>query len=406
MLKTYAARGTDSPWYQGRDITDDERAVFRATTIASQNAKRRALDGDCTLPKHPVNLPQLDPLSLMTQKRSNGLHSLSLFSGGGGMDIGFDRAGFVHAASYELMPEAASVIRTARPEWKVFGGNDGDVRQVDWSPYRDKVDVLHGGPPCQPFSHAGRQLGSQDARDMIPEFVRAVISVSPRAFVCENVSGLAAKQFRDYVLSTIIEPLRSEYSISQFTLNAADFGVPQKRKRIFFVGFLSKTDASRFKEPKKTHRQDDSGDFLEDLPKTMGVRKALGLPEIGIDSLAPTLRSGLTGPRHTTSILSSATALKLWNKLEVWPNGVAADREHASGYVVKNGHFRLSVPDCLVLQGFPASWPVRRPVYFALGMIGNSVAPPMAYHLALSIAKVLKRPKSAQMHEVATHDPF
>jgi DNA (cytosine-5)-methyltransferase 1 len=85
------------------------------------------------------------------------------------------------------------------------------------------------------------------------------------------------------------------------------------------------------------------------------------------------------------------TALKIWNRLQIWPNGVALTRELASAYVAKNGHFRLSVPDCMVIQGFPADWPIGAPVYFALGLIGNAVAPPMAYHLGRAVERVLKR---------------
>lgn len=390
MFKQLAARGTDSPWYQGWDITEQERAAFRATTLAAQQAKRLAASGECAAPKHPVNTPCFDPIALMPQRDSNGFKTLSLFSGGGGMDIGFHRVGFEHVANYEIMEGAAEVLESAHPEWTVFGGVDGDVRGVDWSRYRGKIDVLHGGPPCQPFSNAGRQNGALDVRDMIPEFVRAVKAIKPRVFVCENVSGLASKRFSDYVQSTIFEPLQRHYVIRQFILNAADFGVPQTRKRVFFVGFADKEEATRFEVPAPTYQHDQSKGFGHNLPRTMGVRAALGLPDIGIDALAPTLRSGLTGPRHTTSVLSSVSALKLWNKLGVWPNGVAADRAAASAYVVKNGDFRMSVQDCLILQGFPSDWPVKRPVYFALGLIGNSVAPPMAYNLASAISSALR----------------
>ena len=308
------------------------------------------------------------------------------------MDIGFERAGFVHTASYEIMEGAAEVLRAARPNWKIFGGSAGDVRGVKWAAYRGRVDVLHGGPPCQPFSNAGRQQGAGDVRDMIPEFVRAVKAIRPRAFVCENVSGLATKRFHNYVHETIFKPLQRFYVIHQFILDAADYGVPQTRRRVFFVGFASEDDAARFEPPAATHAHEKSKNFSHNLPDTMGVREALGLPLIGVDGLSPTLRSGLTGPRHTTSVLSSVSALKLWSKLGVWPNGVAVDRAAASAYVAKNGAFRLSLPDCLVLQGFPEDWPVRKPVYFALGLIGNSVAPPMAYNLALAVQTALQPP--------------
>lgn len=395
MLKQpYGARGTDTPWYRGWNLTPEQRAVFRATTLASQAAKRRALSGECDLPKHPINTPLLDPLQLMPLQPRNGLKTLSLFSGGGGMDIGFDRAGFVHAGSFELLSDAAAVIRSAQPKWKVFGGDAGDVTRVNWSEYRGGIDVLHGGPPCQPFSHAGRQNGAADVRNLIPEFVRAVQGVRPAAFVCENVSGLVAKRFEGYVRSAIIEPLKA-YVVQSFCLEAADFGVPQRRRRVFFVGFADREAAARFEPPNQTHTYGylSGNPDVPGLPRTMGARAALGLPEIGSDSIAPTLRSGLTGPRHTTSVVNSVTALRQWNALQIWPNGVAPNRAQASMFAAKNGHFRLSVPDCLVLQGFPKSWPVSSPVYFALGMIGNSVAPPMAYRLARAVAAALRPAK-------------
>lgn len=382
-----AGRGTDTPWYKGWDLTDEERAVFRATTMASQEAKRKALRGDGDASLHPINVPRLDPNDLMPRRATHGLRSLSLFSGGGGLDIGFDRAGYEHVASYEIMPGAARVLSKAHPRWKVLGGTQGDVTTVDWRPYRGQVDVLHGGPPCQPFSHAGKRNGAQDIRDMIPELVRAVQTIQPPAFVCENVSGLITKRFEEYVQSTIYEPLKGTYVIHRFCLEAADYGVPQRRKRVFFVGFRSNRAAARFEPPAATHAQANA--VSSALPRTMGAREALGLPAIGFDGLAPTLRSGLTGPRHTTSVLNSVTAQRVWSELQIWPNGVAPDRRQASAYVAKNGHFRLSVPDCLVLQGFPSDWPVEGPVYFALGLVGNSVAPPMGYHLAQAIQAAL-----------------
>lgn len=392
MLK-YNARGTDAPWYQARDLTEAQRAVFRANTLASQKAKRKALSGEYDGPRHPINVPHLNPAGLMPATRRNGLRALSLFSGGGGMDIGFDRAGFEHVASYELMAEAAAVIQQAQSSWRVFGGVSGDVNRVNWSSYRDRVDVLHGGPPCQPFSHAGRRNGQEDARNMIPALVKAIMDVQPAVFVCENVAGLIARRFEGYVQTSIIAPLRDRYSIRSFCLDAADFGVPQKRRRVFFVGFRHPEAARAFQPPAPTHNWECFGGPSSEgsLPHTMGAREALGLPPIGTDALAPTIRSGLTGPRHTTSILNSVTAQRIWGDLQIWPNGVAASRTQASAYIAKNGHFRLSIADCMVLQGFPHDWPIGTPVYFALGLIGNSVAPPMSYRLARAIAAALKK---------------
>lgn len=389
--KPYTARGTDAPWYKGRELDESERQRFRKISLASKEAKEKAQRGECEAPKHPIPTPTLDPADLMPCMGPNGLRALSLFSGGGGLDIGFDRAGYTHVASYEILPFAGEVLKAARPSWQVFSGHDGDVTQVDWRRYRGSVDVLHGGPPCQPFSHAGNRRGAEDVRDMIPELVRAVLAVRPAAFVCENVPGLATKRFKPYLEENVFAPLNGRYQIHMFTLEAADFGVPQRRKRVFLVGFRNEGAFSRFVPPMATHVKSGGDGKQSNLPHTKGAREALGLPEIGFDALAPTLRSGLTGPRHSTSAVNSATALRDWAKLQIWPNGVAPNRQAAASFVAKNGHFRLSLADCMVLQGFPSDWPISAPVYKGLGLIGNSVAPPMGYAVAVSVAMALAR---------------
>ena len=401
--KPYAASGTSSKWYQGWELTDDEREVYRQRSRASQEARNQALAGNGGEPQHPINVPKFDPAMLMPRRRRNGLSALSLFSGGGGLDLGFDLAGFKHFASYEILDFAADTLRRNRPRWRIFGGDDGDVTQVDWSKYKGEVDLIHGGPPCQPFSTAGRQAGKRDVRDMFPEFVRAVLALEPRAFLAENVQGLASAKFQPHLKKTVFDPLSKKYTVKTFKVSAASFGVPQKRTRLIFVGFRDKQDADRYREPSPTHHwhQVDSARSKKSnqmelvspdspLNACMGVREALGLPDIGHDLLSPTIRSTLTGPRHTTSILSSTNARDMWEHLEIWPNGVALNRERASQFAAKNGHFRLSVPDCATVLGFPETWTFEEPVYRALGQIGNSVAPPMAYWLARSLAAAMR----------------
>jgi len=121
----------------------------------------------------------------------------------------------------------------------------------------------------------------------------------------------------------------------------------------------------------------------------MGMRQALGLPDIGFDDLSPTIRSTLTGPRHTTSILNSVSARQRFERLQIWPNGVASSREQAHRFVTPNGHFRLSVPDVALIQGFPDDWPWVGATYMTLGQIGNAVPPPLAYAVASSVAKAI-----------------
>jgi DNA (cytosine-5)-methyltransferase 1 len=366
-----------SPYHEPWDLTEEERQAFRETAQRSRAAKAAAARGEGPAPLHPINEPKLDAADLMPMRDPTSFQALSMFSGGGGLDMGFWRAGFEHVASYEIMDAAAATLAKAHPEWTVHGGSSGDVRHVKWSSFRGQVDVIHGGPPCQPFSSAGRQRGEDDDRDMWPEFVRAVKAIRPRAFVGENVPALASAKFASYVRHSIIAPLEKSYTITPIVLRAQDFGVPQIRRRIFFVGFRSRTAASRWRPPESTSTP------------AMGMREALGLPDIGMDDLSPTIRSSLTGPRHTTSILSSVSARRKFEQLQVWPNGVALTRQDAHKFVAPNGHFRLAVQDVALLQGFPDDWPWVGAAYMALGQIGNAVPPPLAYAVAVSVAEAL-----------------
>jgi DNA (cytosine-5)-methyltransferase 1 len=356
---------------------------------ASRLAKLASMRGDGDPPLHDVNVPRYDPNQLMPVLAPNGLRALSLFSGGGGLDLGFERAGFTHVASWDVLAEAAETLRMNRPGWMVNGGEAGDVSAVRWRAWRDGADLIHGGPPCQPFSVAGRQRGHKDVRDMFPAFVKAVKAVEPLAFVAENVAALRGPKFRRYLNRTVLKPLGAKYTIFELDLKAEEFGVPQQRRRFVLIGFRRKRDAERWVAPENTHSPCAEDQPNGDHPRCFGARHALGLPDIGFDALAPTIRSSLTGPRHTTSILNSVSARRVWEALEIWPNGVAPTREKAKAFVASNRHFRLSVADVALLQGFPEDWPFAGAVYMALGQIGNAVPPPIAYAVARSVAAAI-----------------
>jgi DNA (cytosine-5)-methyltransferase 1 len=335
----------------------------------------------------------------MPQQPRHDLACLSLFSGGGGLDIGFERAGFEHVACYELLQSVAACLTANRPDWAVRAGDSGDVRGQDWAQFRG-VDVMFGGPPCQPYSQAGEQNGKADSRDMVPAYVNAIQTARPRSFLLENVATLLNPMFAAHLTAEIVRPLATTYQLRMFTLDATAFGVPQVRRRAFIVGFADETSAARFNIPAPTHRVPgglyEPGVLLRldnrtELPACTGTREALGLEDTGVDGPAPTLRSGLTGKRFTTSIVSGQASLKRWAALQIWPNGVSRTREAAQLFPSPNGHFRLSVPDCALLQGFPEEWEFPRQVYLALGIIGNSVCPPVAFKLAKAIRDTLVR---------------
>ena len=356
---------------------------------SSRMAKLAAIRGEGKNPLHEVNVPRLDPAILMPQLPQHGLRSLSLFSGGGGLDLGFERAGFHHVASWDVLEQTALTLKRNRPDWEVHGGPDGDVTKVRWRALRGMADVVHGGPPCQPFSVAGRQRGPMDERDMFPAFVQAVLGIQPLAFVAENVAALGWPKFRSYLNEMVLDPLTPNYRIAQIELRAEEFGVPQQRRRLVFVGFRRKRRVIQWQPPLPTHSTLLHAHANGHLPRCRGARWALGLTDTGYDALAPTIRSSLTGPRHTTSILSSVSSRSAWQRLEIWPNGVAPTREQARAFVAENGHFRLSVPDVGLLQGFPENWAFAGAVYMSLGQIGNAVPPPLAYSVASSVAEAL-----------------
>lgn len=370
------------------DLTEEQRQIYRQTSIRSQQRKIELLQRAAATGNNALHDPRLDPDTLMPLIQPHGMVALSLFSGGGGLDLGFERSGFNHAGSYEVLEICAKTLEANRPDWHVFGGDAGDVRGVNWLPYRGHVDVVHGGPPCQPFSTAGKQGGVNDPRNMWPDFVRCVREVRPRAFVAENVPGLLDDKFSGFVNEFILGPLGRSYTITRFVLRAEDFGVPQARKRVFFVGFRNKRDADRYVIPQATHG--DTPNLLTPnlLPRNT-ARHSIGLPDIGFDCVVPTLRSGFTGPRKTTSVVNSQASMAIWERLQIWPHGVQPTRLQAVVYPPENGHHRLSGPDCGILQGFPDSWKFQGAAYQILGQIGNSVCPPVAYAVATSVADAL-----------------
>lgn len=215
------------------------------------------------------------------------MRSVELFAGAGGLAIGMANAGFHHAAVIEWDHDACATFREnqrkhvhAVEAWPLY---EGDVRDFDYSPLQGKVMVVSGGPPCQPFSLGGKHRGYMDKRDMFPEAVRAVRELQPEAFIFENVKGLMRETFADYfehiylqlsypgMTSRRVESwrehrarlekhhtarrTRSEYNVVYRVLNAADYGVPQRRERVFLVGFRADLGVE-WSFPEETHSEE------------------------------------------------------------------------------------------------------------------------------------------------------
>ena len=130
------------------------------------------------------------------------LESIELFSGAGGLALGLHAAGFEHKALFEWNISAIETLQynqsMGHHALKNCSISRADVRDVDFRPFRG-IDLVAGGPPCQPFSMGGKAAGMKDTRDMFPQAVRAVSEVRPRAFIFENVRGLLRPAFANYV---------------------------------------------------------------------------------------------------------------------------------------------------------------------------------------------------------------
>jgi DNA (cytosine-5)-methyltransferase 1 len=216
------------------------------------------------------------------------MRSVELFAGAGGLALGVSQAGFEHEAVLEWDRNACDTLRRNHASgvahvasWEIV---EGDVRDYDFQQHAGMIQFVAGGPPCQPFSLGGKHLGQQDERNMFPQAVRAVREIAPKAFIFENVKGLLRQSFANYYSYIIhqlafpeVHPRGDEdwidhlarleklatrgnhsglkYNVVYQLLDAADFGVPQRRHRVFLVGVRSDLGIE-FNFPLPTHTED------------------------------------------------------------------------------------------------------------------------------------------------------
>ncbi len=160
------------------------------------------------------------------------LTTIDLFAAAGGFSLGLKAGGFPAAAAVERDPHAVATYREGVGADEAL---DRDATAIYCTPYHG-VDLTAGGPPCRSFSMGGLRLGRGDERDLLPTFTRAVLEAKPRAFLLRNVPGLATAAHADY-LNEVLAPLFEAYNVSEpHLVNAADYGVPQLRRRTILVG--------------------------------------------------------------------------------------------------------------------------------------------------------------------------
>jgi DNA (cytosine-5)-methyltransferase 1 len=210
---------------------------------------------------------------------------ISLFTGAGGLDLGLEAAGFEVGAAVEFDGKACNTLRANR-RWRVIEGDIHDVsspRLCEVSGLAPKEpDLLAGGPPCQPFSksaywRSGDTKRLDDPRaDTLTAYLRVLRDLRPRAFLLENVHGLAYSgkdeglRLLERTIAAINAETGTDYSFSVTKVNAADYGVPQTRERVIIVGAR---DGKRFAMPPPTHADPESG---SDLPRWLRAWDAIG----------------------------------------------------------------------------------------------------------------------------------
>lgn len=223
--------------------------------------------------------------------------SIELFTGGGGLAMAMHNGGFRHLLAVELDKRACQTLRAnvaepydenaPEPEsldspWPLI---EGDIHKVDFDRFRGRVDVVAGGVPCQPWSLGGAHKGYDDPRNLWPELFRVIRETQPRAVVAENVKGLLRPSFKpyyDYILNELRAPFEERedgqdwrdhnarlvraldrdevdptkrYDVRYMLLNAADYGVPQIRWRVFVVAFRRDLGLREWEFPKPTHSE-------------------------------------------------------------------------------------------------------------------------------------------------------
>jgi len=380
--------------------------------------------------------------------------SVECFTGGGGMALGVAEAGYRHLLLVESNPAACRTLRAnhavdaddqATDGWPL---HEGDAEHVDWSPYLGRVDLLAAGAPCQPFSWGGSRRGHDDERNLFPEVFRALRQTRPRAFVLENVQGLTRAAFApylQYILAQLrtptLRPKRDEdwgdhkrrldkvritrrdpaevYAVWYEVVNAADYGLPQTRHRIFIVGFRLDLDIA-WDWPKPSHSRDaliwaqlHGGYWREhDLPphppatpkpwprlvkriehgeapaklRWRTLRDAIaGLPEPEDGKDRPDVHNhiGIPGarlyPGHTGSQLD-------------WPAKTIKAGVHGppgGEHILHrpDGSYRyLTVRECARLQGFPDSYRFEGRRAVMMRQLGNAVPVPLARLMTSEVA--------------------
>lgn len=330
--------------------------------------------------------------------------AIDLFAGAGGLSLGLKMAGWDVRVAVEYDATAIETHRKNMPD--VLHLCD-DIRDIDFRNYRGGIDLVAGGPPCQPFSVSGKQLGKLDIRDMVPEFVRVVREVLPPAFLMENVKGLTSPRFRAYLEEHIGELKDIGYDVYWRVLNAADYGVPQNRYRLFVVGVPV---GVKFEFPSPTHGSNSGQKYrtvaeaLDGCPVDEPNRAKVVFcknPVLRRSPYAGMLLNGkgrplnLNGPAHTIPASAGGNRTHILDRkgvLQRYHAHLQAGGTPTPGEV--DGCTRLTVRQSARLQTFPDWFEFvgRRNQHYA--QIGNAVPPEFAAVVANALRTAMESSQS------------
>lgn len=328
------------------------------------------------------------------------MNLISLFSGAGGLDLGFEKAGFNISIANEY----------DKGIWATYEANHsaplikGDIRNIKDTDFPNEIDGIIGGPPCQSWSEAGSLRGINDSRgQLFFDYIKILKNKQPKFFLAENVSGMLASRHSEAVKNIIQQFEDCGYNLTLTLVNAADYGVPQDRKRVFYIGF----------------RKDLKIDFKFPNPTTPNAKDKLTMKDaIGdlVDTPVPALPKNKTNgeleiPNHEYYIGAYSTIFMSRNRVRGWNE--QAFTVQASGrqcqlhpqapkmkFIEKNKRIfvpgyedlyrRLTVRECARIQGFPDDFKfIYTDVDYGYKMIGNAVPINLAYIIACSIKDAL-----------------
>lgn len=325
---------------------------------------------------------------------------LSLFSGCGGLDLGFERAGFDIPIANEFAPEIWQTFKLNHPKSMLI---TKDVRNLSADALPDDIDGIIGGPPCQSWSEAGAQRGIEDARGkLFLDYVRILKAKQPKFFLAENVSGMLADRHSEAV--KVITDLfkRCGYNLTITLVNAKNYGVAQERKRVFYIGFRQDLDVN-FKFPNGSTEFDSKKLTLRDVIWDLQFTAVPAAENNLHNAQAENNNEFFTGT--FSKIFMSRNRVKSWDEqaftvqasgrhCQLHPQAPKMifisqnDRRFVEGK--EHLYRRMTVREIARVQGFPDDFKlVYSKVDDAYKMIGNAVPVPLAYEIAVAIRNYL-----------------